>query len=379
MSPPRLESSGGSASSAVGVTATAIAHPSLALVKYWGKQREGINIPATGSIGVSLAALTTTTTVTVADVDSLEIDGQIQPTDRYRPFFDHLRREIRRDLRFHVTSRNDFPTAAGLASSASGYAALTVAAFAAAEAVETAQGGTAVTGYAVAANVTDGTGATEMERTPAAGEVLPVDRTALSRVARLGSGSASRSVFGGFVRWDAGAETARQIRDASWWEEVRVVVLPLEMRAKPVSSREAMNRSRDTSPAYPAWVTDAPPLVERAERAIARRDLNELGTVMRLSYLRMFSTMISADPPLIYWLPSSVETIHRLEELRRGGIAAWETMDAGPQVKVLVAAGDVDAVVSATRELCASPPIVSTVGGPATLVPAVPAEGSGEG
>jgi diphosphomevalonate decarboxylase len=129
-----------------------------------------------------------------------------------------------------------------------------------------------------------------------------------------------------------------------------------------------MNRSRATSPAYPAWVADAPLLVEGAAEAIDHRDLNALGEVMRLSYLRMFSTMISANPPVIYWLPRTIEAIHRLDELRRHGVAAWETMDAGPQVKVLASVGDVEAVLAATAELCSTDPIVSSIGGPARIV-----------
>jgi len=351
-------------------SATAIAHPSLALVKYWGKQPEGINIPATGSIGISLEALTTTTTVTLSDTDSLEINGRTQPVERYLPFFDHLRREIGGDYRFQATSHNNFPTAAGLASSASGFAALTTAAFAAAASFRAGATGDATRATAAA------TGMTAAARETMIGTNLPVDRTTLSRVARLGSGSASRSVFGGFVRWDAGAEAAAQIHDASWWGDLRVVVLPLETGAKPVSSREAMNRSRATSPAYPAWVADAPALVAGAADAIERRDLNALGEVMRLSYLRMFSTMISANPPVIYWLPRTIEAIHRLEELRRHGVAAWETMDAGPQVKVLVSAGDVESVLAATSELCGSEPIVSSIGGPAMIVDTPRSEGS---
>ena len=137
------------------ISATARAHPSLALVKYWGKQDGGTNIPATGSLGVSLAALSTTTTVTLADTDtdSVTINGEEQPPERFTPFFSALRETLQhaatsatrataaapvppaqpqfarqiRDLRFQVESRNNFPTAAGLASSASGFAALTVA------------------------------------------------------------------------------------------------------------------------------------------------------------------------------------------------------------------------------------------------------------
>lgn len=317
------------------------AHPSLALVKYWGKQQHGTNIPATGSIGVSLAALVTETTVTPAECDTLSIDGVEQPSERYQPFFAALRDRLAtvtnrpeiRDARFHVESTNSYPTAAGLASSAGGFAALTVASCAALG-VPREQIGDAT----------------------------------LSAIARVGSGSAARSVFGGFVRWDAGAEYAESLYPPDWWPELRVVVVPVSRETKSISSRDAMNRTRATSPMYAAWVADAPSLVSAAALAIGRRDLPSLGSAMRRSYLRMFATMFAADPPILYWTPESVEAIRRLEKLRSDGIEAWETMDAGPQIKVLTTADHAETVRTTLEDLAALPPIVSEIGGGVTLI-----------
>ena len=192
------------------------AHPSLALVKYWGKQGGGVNIPATSSLAVTLGDLTTTTRCTAAGRDRVVINGVEQPAQRFEQFFSHLRQCLRdRDLAppdgFNVESTNTFPTAAGLASSASGFAALTVAA-------------AGLTGHT-------------ME-----------DRPWLSEMARYGSGSAARSIYGGFTVWTAGAAAAAELQRDDWWPALRIVVAPISGGTKPVSSREAMNRTRDTAP-----------------------------------------------------------------------------------------------------------------------------------
>ncbi|TVR72944.1 MAG: diphosphomevalonate decarboxylase [Spirochaetaceae bacterium] len=312
------------------------AHPSLALAKYWGKRTGGINIPATTSVAVTLEALTTTTTVQVHPCpegarpgDRVMLDGEVQEARRFRPFFEELRaiagvRSLPGDSCFTVDSMNDFPTAAGLASSASGFAALATAALAA-----------------------------------LSGTANPEE---VSRLARIGSGSACRSVYGGFTRWEAGSERAVQVRDETWWPDFRVVVLPVTVEAKAVTSREGMNRTRDTSPFYDAWVGDAPRLAGEVERALEERDLERLGTAARLSYLRMFATMLGAEPPLLYWLPRSVEIIRELARLRSRGIPAWETMDAGPQVKVLTDRIHAPLVVETFSELLSLPAIVSGPG-----------------
>ena len=316
---------------------TAIAHPSLALVKYWGKRRGGTNIPATSSLAVSLDALhTVTKTHTTPDGDRVRLDGSPVEDPRLLTFLDEVRAWLaRRDAppshRFVVDSHNNFPTASGLASSASGFAALALSTVAAA-------GG-------------------------------PIhDAAALSRLARLGSGSAARSIFGGFTVWEAGSESARQLYPADWWPDVRVVVLPLSTAKKPISSREAMNLTRDTSPYYRSWVRDSQVQYAAACEATARRDLEALGTVMRRSYMRMFATMLSSEEPLLYWLPSSIEVLHGLAELRRRGFGYWETMDAGPQVKVLTTEEEVDRLCREMEPLCGAPPIVSRIGAKARLL-----------
>lgn len=303
---------------------TCTASPSLALTKYWGKRGGGVNIPATSSLAVTLGALTTKTQIRFADgADQLLIDGRPQPEDRFRPVLDALRAETGRSEHFLAESENDFPTAAGLASSSSGVAALVCG----------------------------------------AGALLGVELPPwkLSRIARLGSGSAARAVFGGFTVFPAGGTEARELYPPEHWPELRVAAVVLETNEKPMSSREAMERVRRSSPYFDSWIADAEELFDEAREAVAARDIERLGEVSRLSYLRMFATMFSANPPVLYWRPAGLEIIHTAEALRRDGIPVYETMDAGPQVKLITTEEHVEAVRAAVEDR-ARRVIVSEVG-----------------
>ncbi|TVQ37979.1 MAG: diphosphomevalonate decarboxylase [Spirochaetaceae bacterium] len=279
------------------------ASPSLALVKYWGKWNEGVNVPATTSIAVTLSHLESVAEIRItdrADQECVTVGGVPQDGARYAPFFANLRAEARRDAWFMVDSINSFPTGAGLASSSSAFAALAFGC------------------------------------TRSLGMTLPPEK--LSRIARVGSGSAARAVYGGFTRFSAGAELAEPVAAQSHWADLRVVIAVVDCGPKTVSSRSAMNRSADTSVYYSRWIECSEDLAARAERAILDRDIEVLGVAMRQSYLRMFATMFTAEPPVFYWLPETVAVIRACEQLRQQGVPAWETMDAGPQVKILTTA-----------------------------------------
>lgn len=283
------------------MNAYAVAAPSLALTKYWGKLPGGTNLPATPSLAVTLTELRSATAVRLRpreQGDNVTINGATQAPESFSLLLDGFRDRSGYDGAFEARSVNNFPTAAGLASSASGMAALTRAC-----------------DSALSAN-------------------LPEDE--LSALARLGSGSASRSIFGGFVLLPAGADRATPLLPEEHWPELRIIAVALHSGQKPISSRKAMNRTAETSPFYAAWVEDALELTNRAVDALERRDLAALGETARESYLRMFATMFAASPPLLYWRPESVALLHYLEELRAEGLPVWETMDAGPQVKVLL-------------------------------------------
>ena len=318
-----------------GITHVAIASPSLALVKYWGKSDDAANIPAVPSLAVTLDGLTTRTVVTLEKPaaptvpgssagsgelgweDSVRIDDEILPPDRNRAFFAAVRNVLGAAIPdgavFRAESSNSFPTAAGLASSSSGFAALAAGCFA------------------------------------AVGRERELDT--ISAVARVGSASAARSVYGGFVTLRSGAEKAEPLFGPDHWPDLRVVVAVLHEGKKEVASRSAMRLTRDTSPFYRAWVDDSHRVFDAAVRALADRDIERLGDLMRLSYLRMFGTMFSADPPVFFWRPESVAVIRECARLRSAGVGVWETMDAGPQVKMVTTVAHLSAVKNALDEI----------------------------
>lgn len=288
------------------------ASPSLALVKYWGKMPDRRNVPATSSLALTLSGLSTTTRVSYSNSrDTIIVDGAESDRERYLPFFDEVRRISGSTRTFHAESSNDFPGSAGLASSSSGFACL-------------AYGCLTLLG-------------------------LAGDLKTVSSVARLGSASAARAVFGGFTALRRGEESAEELYPRSYWPELRVVAAVVSTCKKEVSSRRAMEAARTSSPFYDAWIVDAEKQFAAAQAALEKKDMEALGTCMQNSYLRMFATMISAEAPVIYWQPGSVELIHACRELRAAGTAAWETMDAGPQVKVLTSEKDLERVTSTLR------------------------------
>lgn len=296
-------------------TAVATAHPNIALVKYWGKRDIPLNLPAVPSVSLTLDGFTTRTAVTWgAEADRVTLDGAEAPerfARRALAFLDRLDPD-----RPPVTldTRNDFPTGAGLASSASGFAALALAASA------------------------------------ARGD--QPDLAELSVLARQGSGSACRSLWGGFVQWTLGTRDdgtdshGVPLFGPDHWD-VAMVAAVVSTEGKAVGSTEGMERTRHTSDLYDTWVQQGPADVDEAIAAIAARDLPRLGRVMESSTFKMHATMQTADPPLLYWQPATVACLHVVWGLRARGVAAYTTMDAGPQVKVLCAAADAPTVAEA--------------------------------
>lgn len=321
--------------------AKAVAHPNLAIIKYWGKENEFNNIPASPSLGVSLDKLHTVSTVYLThpepnSKDKVLIDGELQSGRRFAGFFANFRAVVNKKIpemgRFTVTahSSSDFPGSAGLASSSSGFAAL---ALACASAVKLK---------------------------------LPAEQ--LSALARTGSISAARSTFGGFVHLDSGATYANQIHDETWWPELRIIVMEIEKGVKEISSRAAMKRSKMSSPFYQTWINDSKENMDESLAALEARNLAVLGPLIRRSYLRMFSTMFSSYPPIIYWKPASLAVIALCEELRSAGLNIWETMDAGPQVKILCLEEETPLLIERLKAQFSHLPFwICKVGGPPYL------------
>jgi diphosphomevalonate decarboxylase len=308
-------------------SATATAHSNIALVKYWGKRADAapeLNLPAVGSLSMTVDGLRTVTRVTPADADTFVLDDAPAGPGPAGRVFAHLDRlwaaaghaGARPPCR--VVSQNHVPTAAGLASSASGFAALTVAAAAAFE--------------------------------------LSADAGTLSSLARMGSGSAARSIWGGFVRLDRGQRAdgadclARPIAGPDHWP-LRLVVVQVGRGAKPVGSTEGMERSRVTSPYYPAWVDTSAADLDAAEAALLARDLPGLGDIVEWSCFKMHACMMASRPPIMYWQPITLAAIHTVGKAREEGVPGFVTMDAGPHVKVLTTAEHADAIARRCRAI----------------------------
>ncbi len=290
---------------------TAIAHSNIALLKYWGKQDGPGNRPATPSLSITLDALTTTTTVEDAHADALRLNGcAIRDAKIERTLA-----EWRRDCAIGplaISSRNNFPTAAGLASSASGFAAL-----------------------ATAIDAHCGLRLSAGER---------------SAMARRGSASAARSIHGGFVALAAPNWRGAQVLAPDAWP-LAVVVAITASEPKAVSSTAGMERSKATSPYFGAWTEAASADFEILKAAITHRDFDALAELAEASCLKMHALMLSSRPPLIYWHGATVECLRTLRELRAGGCRVFGTVDAGPQVKAVCERQDVEQVEAALQDV----------------------------
>ena len=330
--PPQADASAG---------VTAVAHPNIALVKYWGKRDEGLILPWTDSLSMTLDVFPTTTRVRLdaaAGRDEVTLDGVPatgEAARRVTAFLQLVRERAGSTRRAVVDSRNTVPTGAGLASSASGFAALAVAA--------------------------------------AAAYGLELDATGLSRLARRGSGSASRSVFGGFAVWHAGPSgaTGAAADAGSYAEPVpaagldpALVVAVLDAGPKTVSSREAMRRTVDTSPLYRPWADSSRADLADMRAALGRGDLEAVGEIAERNALGMHATMLAARPAVRYLSPATVTVLDRVLQLRREGIAAHATMDAGPNVKVLCRRADARGVAAALAETVPSARVLVAGPGP---------------
>ncbi|MGB3052485.1 MAG: diphosphomevalonate decarboxylase, partial [Polyangiales bacterium] len=290
--------------------------------KYWGKSDIAHNVPAVPSISLTLEELVTETEVCFEPGrkhDEFLLDGRqatAAETQRAAELLDRVRSAAGIEHGATVTSTNHFPTAAGLASSASGFAALAAAA------------------------------------TKAAGQELDLAR--LSALARRSSASAARSVFGGFVELAAGAPgedelAAKPISPRRHWD-LRLVLAITAAGPKSVGSTEAMERSRTTSPFYEAWIASAPGWCETVKQAIHERDLEALGTAMEQSTLSFHCCAITSQPSTLYWSPATVAALQTVTSLRAKGVPVWSTMDAGPHVKALCEAGDAARVRNALTQ-----------------------------
>lgn len=318
--------------------ARAKAHTNIALIKYWGKRNEELILPTNNSLSVTLDGFYTETTVELStdiEQDQFILNEKAVtgiPYDQVTTYIDLFREETgRKDVKAMVTSTNHVPTAAGFASSASGFAALAAA----------------------SAKAFD----------------MDVSDSELSRFMRRGSGSACRSVYGGFVEWEMGKKEdgsdsfAVPIAPQEHWD-IRVAAVVLDAKEKSVSSRVGMKKTVDTSLFYDGWLQGIPHDLAEIKAGIAAKDFTKVGEIAEANCLKMHATTFGTFPPFTYWQDVTMQVMQEIWRLREAGIQAYFTIDAGPNVKVLYEPANEEKVLAALRELAAVRDIVVSKVGP---------------
>jgi len=284
---------------------TAKAHPNIAFIKYWGNQDDPLRLPSNGSISMNLADLNTTTTVTrnlKLKSDHLELNGAEQTgpaLHRIQQYLDLVRKIYKRDGFLKIKSTNNFPMSAGIASSASAFAALSTA----------------------VAHLFE----------------LHLSQKELSTIARLGSGSACRSIPPGYTEWKTGSMHEESFsttiaHEHHWplWDCIAVV----ESKPKEVSSTKGHSLA-GSSPLQQARITEAPRRLDICRSAIINKDFRALSEIIELDSNMMHAVMMTSTPPIIYWQPISLLIMQEVKKMRQTGTAAAYTLDAGPNVHVI--------------------------------------------
>ena len=320
-------------------SATGRACANIAFIKYWGNRDEALRLPVNGSISMNLAGLETRTTVNFSDLkqnDSLMLNGSKKngaALQRVSDFLELVRRMAGIHSHAEVISESNFPTAAGMASSAAGFAALALAS------------------------------------TKAAGSNL--DEPGLSRLARRGSGSACRSIPTGFVEWQMGTSEANSyavsIASPSHWELVDCIAI-VSSDPKSTGSTEG-HALAGTSPLQAARVADAPRRLEICRNAILRRDFAAFAEIVELDSNLLHAVMMTSHPALFYWQPASLTVMQAVRETRAKGHSVCYSVDAGPNIHVITEAAEKDQTAGFLRSLPGVREVLTApVGGPAGLL-----------
>ncbi|AOV09063.1 diphosphomevalonate decarboxylase [Sporosarcina ureilytica] len=296
---------------------TAKAHANIALIKYWGKRDEELFLPMNSSLSITLDKFYTETSVQFCGKlkkDVFIFNNNIADeaeTTKVSNYLNQIRKMAGVERYAMVQSVNHVPTAAGFASSASGYAALASAAVRAIG--------------------------------------LDIDQKKLTQVARIGSGSACRSIYGGFVEWTKGNLEdgsdcyAKQLENEDYWD-LSILAIQLSAEEKSLSSRAGMKLTVDTSPYYEIWVKEAQKDLGTLKDALHHKDFEQLGQVTESNALKMHATTLGANPPHWYWEAGTISVMNQVRKLRDSGIPAYFTMDAGPNVFVLCQKKDQEVV-----------------------------------
>lgn len=284
-------------------------HANISLNKYWGKRDERLFLPTKNSLTISLSELVTTTFVEKiknSNIDEIFINSEtVQGLHKRKieSFLNFFREKFEIKDHFKINSYNNFPTAAGLASSSSGFAALTL-------------------GLDKICN-------------------LKLNKKELSIVARHGSGSASRSISGGFVLWHKGINPdgsdcfAEQIFDHMHWPELRIIVVIVKNQQKFIGSREGMQLTTATSPSYSNWLEKSEQRLPSLIKSIEKKNFSNVGKLAQDDWIDMRQTMLDTTPQLNYWTEESYKVIRAIEKMQNQKIECYLTSEAGPNLKIL--------------------------------------------
>ena len=300
---------------------SAVAHPNIAFIKYWGNRDQELRLPCNSSLSMNLSGLETCTTVRFDPLlhqDHFLLSGEVvkgAALERVSRFLDHIRSLAKLNVYAHIESQSNFPTGAGIASSASAFAALAMAA-----------------SHAIG---------------------LHLDEKDLSRLARKGSGSASRSIPDGFVEWQAGTGDADSyafsIAPAEHWDLVDLICL-IDSSHKVVGSTGG-HALAGTSPLQSVRLGHLQQRLEKCRQAILRKDFDQFAEVVEEDSNLMHAVMRTSSPPLIYWLAETEIILWNVLAWRKEGIPACCTVDAGPNVHVLVLGDYADKLQARLSEL----------------------------
>ncbi|MBG9989369.1 diphosphomevalonate decarboxylase [Aerococcaceae bacterium DSM 111176] len=292
------------------------AHTNIALIKYWGKRNQELYLPMTSSLSLTLESLYTDTAVKFdahLEHDTFILDGQLQDakeTEKVSKFVDLFRNFSGINLPVAIESVNHVPTAAGLASSASAFAALASAINAALD--------------------------------------LGLSPEILSTFARQGSGSSTRSLFGGLAMWhkgegdDSASSYAEQIDDASF--DIGMLIVVVNNQKKKISSRVGMQHTIETSPFYKLWPEEVAKDLSLMLAAIEEKNINKIGTIAEHNAMKMHSTVLASNPSMNYFEAKSLRAIELVQQMRADGLSAYYTMDAGPNVKIICPYSQMDQI-----------------------------------
>ncbi|MFA5074992.1 MAG: diphosphomevalonate decarboxylase [Candidatus Babeliales bacterium] len=278
----------------------------IALIKYWGKRDENLFLPTKSSISISMSNLVTTTCIQENNFDQIILDNKILSEEESKKiinFLDKFRKIYKIKKKFKITTQNNFPTAAGLASSSSGFAAIAL-------------------------------GLNKFCD-------LNLSKKELSILARQGSGSACRSIYNGFVMWHKGQENngldcyAEQLFDEFYWPEFKVLTVIVNNQEKTISSRIAMQQTVKTSSYYNDWLIESESRIPKITDAIKNKNFSIVGQLAQEDCLGMHKAIRLSEPKIDFWQNKTKDVIKIVEDLKANGTDCYFTIDAGPNVKIL--------------------------------------------